>query len=72
MQFTALSFLVAFPVFCALFFATAAKHQPSLLLLASVMVSATFGWAACTWLIVITLLGFFLELRSEECAQHCA
>jgi alginate O-acetyltransferase complex protein AlgI len=62
MQFTSLTFLVAFPLFCALFFVTAARHQPTLLLLGSIVVSATYGWASCTWLVAVTLIGFFLGI----------
>jgi alginate O-acetyltransferase complex protein AlgI len=58
MQFASLTFLVVFPAFCALFFAAPARRQPALLLICSVAASATFGWASCGWLILVTLLGF--------------
>ena len=58
MLFDSLTFLVAFPAFCALFFVASARYQPTLLLLASIAASASFGWVSCAWLMLVTLLGF--------------
>jgi alginate O-acetyltransferase complex protein AlgI len=60
MLFDSLAFLVAFPLFCVLFLRAPARSQPALALAGSLLACATFGWVALAWLIVITLLGFWL------------
>src|SRR4051812_26118522 len=60
MSFNSLAFVAAFPVFCALFFATPARYQPAVLLFGSLAACATAGGATLAWLIVITLFGYVL------------
>jgi alginate O-acetyltransferase complex protein AlgI len=58
MLFDSLAFLVAFPLFSALFLAAPARFQPGLALFGSLAVCASFGWLTFAWLLLITLLGF--------------
>jgi alginate O-acetyltransferase complex protein AlgI len=58
MLFDSLAFLVAFPLFSAVFLVAPARTQAALLLLASFAACAAFGWITLAWLVLITLLGF--------------
>jgi alginate O-acetyltransferase complex protein AlgI len=58
MLFDSLAFLVAFPLFSAVFLTAPARIQPALLLLGSLAACAAFGWVSLAWLMLITLLGF--------------
>lgn len=58
MLFDSLAFVVAFPLFSAIFLIAPARAQPPLLLFGSLAACATFGWVTFAWLILITLLGF--------------
>ncbi|HVO48287.1 MAG TPA: MBOAT family O-acyltransferase, partial [Steroidobacteraceae bacterium] len=60
MLFDSLAFLVAFPIFAALFLYAPARLQPPLALLGSLAACVSFGWVTCAWLIVLTVLAFFL------------
>jgi D-alanyl-lipoteichoic acid acyltransferase DltB (MBOAT superfamily) len=53
-----LAFLIAFPLFCALFFAVPARLQSAVLLIGSAVACASFGWVTFAWLVLITLLGY--------------
>ena len=60
MVFDSLAFLVAFPLFSAVFLNAPCRIQPALLLLGSLGACASFGWVSLAWLMLVTLLGFVL------------
>jgi alginate O-acetyltransferase complex protein AlgI len=58
MLFDSLAFLIAFPLFSALFFVAPARWQPGLALLGSIAACASFGWVTVFWLAVVTFGGY--------------
>jgi len=58
MIFNLLALIIAIPIFCAVYFAVTAPLQRALLLVASIALSATFGWVTCGCLLIVTGLGY--------------
>jgi alginate O-acetyltransferase complex protein AlgI len=72
MLFNSLAFVIAFPLFSAVFFLAPARAQPALLLTGSVAACAAFGWISVAWLGLITLAGFLFgrELRAARSSRQ--
>lgn len=60
MLFNSLAFVVAFPLFCAAYFAVPPRAQRALVLAASLATCALTGWMSFAWLLAITVSGFVL------------
>jgi D-alanyl-lipoteichoic acid acyltransferase DltB (MBOAT superfamily) len=63
MLFNSLAFVVAFPVFCAVYFAVPPRFQLSLLVVGSLGACAAAGAYSFAWLVVITGMGYAFGRR---------